>query len=143
MRLRSLFILMGPLIGMLATAPLKAQQDDETKYLIAGGAALGAVVSYNAYRQSPTCLGNFGGDSTQFANGCTNREQVKTLFGIAALLCATVSVIELLRAVHLMAFRPGALITLAPHTTPALRPPNLAYDMSRHEVRAVLVHAAF
>lgn len=143
MRLRSLFILIGPLIGMLATEPLKAQQDDETKYLIAGGAAIGAAISYNAYRQSPTCLGNFGGDSTQFANGCTNRAQVKTLFGIAALLCATVSVVELLRAVHLLAFRPGALITLAPHTAPSLRPPNLTYDMSRREVRAVLIHAAY
>jgi hypothetical protein len=142
-RLRSLFILIGPLIGMLATEPLKAQQDDETRYLIAGGAALGAAVTYNAYRQSPVCAANFGGDSTQFANGCTNRQQVKTLFGVAALLCAAVSVVELLRAVHLVAFRPSALITLAPHAAPALRPPNLTYDMPRREVWAVLVHAAF
>jgi hypothetical protein len=138
-----LFILIGPLIGMLATEPLKAQQDGETRYLIAGGAALGAAVSYNAYRQAPACINNIGADSTQSPNGCTNRQQVKTLFGIAALLCATVSVVELLRAVHLVAFRPGALITLAPHAAPSLRPPNLTYDMSRHEVRAVLLHAAY
>jgi hypothetical protein len=68
---------------------------------------------------------------------------VKTLFGIAALLCATVSVVELLRAVHLIAFRPGALITFTPHSAPSLRPPNLTYDIPRREVRAVLIHAAY
>ncbi len=144
MRLHSLFVLVAPLIAVLGSEPLEAQQDDATTYLIAGGFAIGAAVSYNVYRKTDVCTnGAFDTDSTQFSNGCQNRQQVKTLFGIAAVLCAAVSVFELARAVHLVKFRPGALITLAPHAAPSLGPPNLTYDRVRREVRAPLIHAVF
>ncbi len=143
MRLRSFVVLIGSSIAMLSSEPLAAQQDDGTRYLIAGGFALGAAVSYNVYRKTDECALTFAADSSQSGTGCSNREQVKTLFGAAAIVCAVLSVYELARAVHLVKFRPGALITFAPHAAPSLGPPNLTYDRSRREVRAPLIHAVF
>jgi hypothetical protein len=144
MRLRSLFVLTGSVITVLASKPLEAQQDDATRYLVSIAFAGAAVGSYQLYRQEPLCTNTYlTGDQAQPTNGCEGRLQVKDFFGVAAGVCALASVWELARAVHLLQFRPGALLTIAPHATPSLRPPNLTYNAPRHEVRALLIHAAF
>jgi hypothetical protein len=134
------------LIAALSTEPLHAQQDGPNYPVLTIVFAVGAVGSFVVFKNTHTCSGtgvNGVVNSPGQETNCDAQQSIKDGALGVGILCTVGFVWSLLHVNRTMSERSGALITTAPHKVPVIQPPDFSYSAPRHDLRVLLVHAAF